>query len=73
MDDFLSARDAAVRPFRFLNTIGQGTVFTLAATPVRPPGLLRTTCGGHDPLTVPDDGLVIEIHQVVPLVQMSWP
>jgi hypothetical protein len=68
VDDFLGARDAAARPFLFLNTIGQGTVFTFTATPARPAGLLRTTCDGLDPLMVPDDGTVLEIRQVVPLV-----
>jgi hypothetical protein len=72
VDDFVGARDAAARPFRFLNTIGQGTVFTFAWTPVRPPGLLRTACGERDPLMVPDDGQVLEIRQVVPVVTLPW-
>jgi hypothetical protein len=72
VDAFLSARNAAAWPFLFLDTIGQGVVYTFTWTAVRPPGPLRTTCGGADPLMVPDDGQVLEIRQVVPLVTMPW-
>jgi hypothetical protein len=68
VDDFVGARDAAAAPFRFLNTIGQGAVFAFSWTQARPAGLLTKTCGGANPQPVPDDGLVLEIRQVVPVV-----
>jgi hypothetical protein len=72
VDDFVGARDAAARPFVFLNTIGQGVVFTFSWQAVRPPGLLTTSCDGGDPLLLPDDGMVLEIRQVVPLVSVPF-
>jgi hypothetical protein len=45
-------------------------VFTFSWQAVRPPGLLTTSCDGRDPLLLPDDGMVLEIRQVVPLVSV---
>jgi hypothetical protein len=68
VDDFVGVRDAAAAPFRFLNTVGQGVVFAVSWSQPRPAGLLSKTCGGRNPQMVPDDGMVLEIRQVVPVV-----
>jgi hypothetical protein len=68
VDDFVGARDAAAAPFRFLNTVGQGAVFAFSWSQARPAALLPKTCAGADPRMVADDGLVLEIRQVVPVV-----